>query len=124
MREFRILPQSSTGKGHFVLSEIINLLFVPIISLYIVFRQKGWPQRFSPELIMRWCIFASANMLITKAIFKSINVFYPVVMDLAGVKYTFVAAAVAVLLPYMIDFMKKYVSIRVEIKGNEKGSEV
>lgn len=106
------------------MSEIINILFVPAISLGIVFRQKGLPQRFSPELIIRWCTFAVANMLITKTILKLIALFYPIVIDLAGSKYTFVAVVVAVLLPYIADFAKKYISIQVEIRANKKATEV
>lgn len=97
--------------------EFINLFFIPLIALLLHYRLRKW--KLVPSLLCftRYGIYAALTFLGAKLLSQVVNVFYALQLPPDRGAYTVFAVPVAIVLPYAIEFVQKY--LHVEMLSDE-----
>ena len=104
-----------------LLVSFINLFFVPVICLHMHRRTVIRAELSAGELFLRYCIFTALNLPLTRVFIMLIEKVVGSQIDLSSAYYTIAAIVSAVLLPWSIALVRKYVQIRFEVKKHEEG---
>ena len=96
---------------------LMNLLFVPMITMYICYSRKKEKLVFSFAFAVKYCIVTVLIFLFAKLLSQLVNVFYPLALPLDRAPYTLFAVPVALVLPYLIEFIQKYVHFKIKVEG-------
>ena len=99
---------------------LINLFFVPVISLQIHRRTVIHTELSGKELFIRYCLYTVLNILPTRGILWAMGILLRVSTLMSSAWYTVAAILSAVVLPWIILLVRKFISIRFEVKKNEK----
>lgn len=103
------------------LVSIINLFFVPMVSLTIhqrtVRKQNASCKR---DLIMQYCVYTALNVPAVKTIATIIRLIGGRAFGAASGFYTLAGLAVAAMLPWAVVLIRKFFSVTFEVKRNEK----
>ena len=102
------------------LVSFINLFFVPVICLYIHRRTVIRVPLNGGELFLRYCIFAVLNLPLTRVFIMLIEKIVGSQIAISSAYYTIAAIVSAVLLPWGVALIRKYVHVRFEVKKHEK----
>ena len=102
------------------LVSLINLFFVPVICLQIHRRTVIRVELSAGELFLRYCIFTVLNLPLTRVFIMLMEKIVGSQINLSSAYYTIAAIVSAVLLPWSIALVRKYVQIRFEVKKHEK----
>ena len=105
------------------MSEVVNLFCVPCLSLYIYYSRKKEEPEFSAKLILQYGIVTAIICAISKAIYKLYCIFFSDTYSLGGIEYAVISLIIAVILPIAYEFLKKYISVHVEVVEDEPEQE-
>jgi len=97
----------------------INLFFVPILPLYLIYRKKQKPLAFGLELLFQYCIISACNIPLTKVFIFLAKKLGGVFVSIDSGYYTLAALGAGFLLPRLYAFFKT-VRIEVEVRKNEE----
>ena len=99
--------------------ELFNLFVVPTICVAVFYRRSEKSViRFL--LIKDYCVSMVAVANISFVVLKMSELSIGIGAEIDSQVYTLVATFVAFVLPYIYEVLKKYISIRCEIKINEE----
>lgn len=108
----------------FSLIVLINLLFIPMISIYIHYKRNNEKISFTPTFAVKYCIFAVAVFLLAKIGAEFVSLFHDIAIPPVDAYYTIFAVPAAVVFPYLIEMFKKFrVKVKIENDSNEKNDE-
>lgn len=98
----------------------INLFFIPVISVYILYKLKKRDLKFGAEYISLYMLSCVAVMISTEGFFYLINLLFPVgVITTDSGLYSVVAVLAAVALPLIAKTFK----FEIKENGDEKTEE-
>ena len=100
--------------------EFLNVFLVPIISLVIYTRRFNKSMGWDVITFARWAIFSVVDTIVTYIMMKVLEFSVGIGAEISSQLYTIIACAVAFLLPYIVEFYKKYIDIRLEIKDKKQ----
>ena len=95
---------------------IVNLFFIPIIFVYTHWKLSKKQFVFSLELFFCYGSVVPILFCTTRILLSLVRSFILIEVHLNSSKYTLVAMFVAFLFPYLIEVLKKYISVTCEIK--------
>ena len=97
----------------------LNIFMIPVISLSIFSRRSHEPLTADMWTLVRYCLFAIGVSIGTYFVLQVIKIAVGIEPLVESHLYTIIAAAVAFILPYIVEICKKYIEIRCEIKKKE-----
>lgn len=101
-----------------VYMEFINLFFIPIISVYIMYNRKQVNEM--AKIIMLYGIMVVTIAISSDMLGNILNKITGFDFSREGTKYGFLAIAVAMVIPYISEILKKSIKLNLEItKKNE-----
>ena len=107
-----MLTETSLG-----LISAINYFFVPVISLRIYGMRHKIKWVFSAELFYLYALMCVINLPAGRVAVTLVErLFYTTQILADSTRYTIVAIAVAIVIPYAIEVVEKLIKIEVEIK--------
>lgn len=95
--------------------EIINLFFVPFITLYIVKKRKSEEMAFELKIISEYAIYAIEIAIISFLCMKITGVLFGIDASTTSQVYTVVSSVIAFVMPYIHEIIQKYIKIRLEV---------
>lgn len=102
-----------------VFSELINLFFVPAISVYIMYNRKQISD--NVKMVLLYVVMVVANTIIGDVLGTILNKILGLDFSREGVKYGFMAIIIAIAIPYIVEIWKASINLNLEItKKNEK----
>lgn len=104
----------------FNLIVLINLLFIPMISIYIHYRRNNEKIAFTPSFAVKYCIFAVAVFLIAKIAAEFVSLFHDIAIPPVDAYYTVFAVPAAIVFPYLIEMFRKF-RVKVKIENDSDG---
>ncbi|MBQ7288917.1 MAG: hypothetical protein IJW78_04225 [Clostridia bacterium] len=99
---------------------IINLFFIPIISLYIYIKKNNKALRFSFENFCIYAVLVATSSILNKALVVVINLVSGKMIYIASSYYTLIGLVTAVFIPIIYEIITKYISVRVKEKKNDE----
>ena len=99
---------------------LINLFFLPLITIYIYFRRVGRDFVFSCENLCIYTVLTAVISILCKAATVIVNLIFKVYISPCSSYYTLIGVAVAAAAAFLIELLSKYVSVRIEDNGNDK----
>lgn len=102
---------------------LINLFFVPMITLYIYYARRKEKLTLSFPFLVKYCITAVLVFLFAKLLSQFVNIFYPIALPTDRAPYTLFAVPVAVALPLLIEFVQKYFHLNIKIESKNDAHE-
>lgn len=100
---------------------ILNLFFVPFISMLIYYRRKKKEYKFSELFFMQYAIFCVVISTITKIFTVVFRKWLLIEIGVDSSYYTAIAIVVAYVLPYIIEVWQKNVNIICNITVSDEG---
>lgn len=94
---------------------IINLFFVPTITMKILYKRSGKCCHFDGQFMMQYAIYCTFISMITKILVVVIRKFMTINIEVDSSYYTPVAILVAFVLPYIIEIVKKNIQVQCSI---------
>ena len=94
---------------------IINLFFVPMITMRNLYKRSGKCSRFDGQFMMQYAIYCIFISMITKILVVVIGKFMTINIEVDSSYYTPVAILVAFVLPYIIEMVKKNIQVQCSI---------
>lgn len=98
----------------------VNVFVLPLISLYIYMKRQDKQLLFTFENVCIYSIFLAVGLVFNKGISIVIRIFFAKNIDLNFTVYTMVGIVIFALLPIVFEIVKKYFSVKLEVKKNEK----
>lgn len=98
----------------------LNLFLVPMISICFYYSRRKEKLNFSLLFVIRYAIMTVSVFLITRFIFKFLKLFFSFTLEMGGVLYTLGAVCVALVLPFVVEFIQKYISVKVKVATHEE----
>lgn len=92
----------------------INLFFVPVVSLYLLYNKSGKPLKASLELLAQYCIAAACNVPAAKVFIFLAKKIADVHISIDSGYYTLAALTSAVLLAWLF----RNVHMEITAKGD------
>ena len=111
--------KGAVNMSEFLVS-FLNLFFVPVICLHIHRRTVIRVPLNGGELFLRYCIFAVLNLPLTRVFIMLIEKIVGSQIAISSAYYSIAAIVSAVLLPWGVALIRKYVHVRFEVKKHEK----
>lgn len=105
--------------GMNVLIGIINLFVAPFISVGIYASRMGLEKKFSFYIAMLYASFTPMNMLCTQVALWIAKRVLGTKISQGTVKYTVFAVAAAVILPFAVEMLKKYIKADCTIEKKD-----
>lgn len=96
----------------------VNVLFVPVISLWLYEKQENRPLQPTLELLFRYCVFAALNIPAAR-VFVVLAALAHVTIVVDSGYYTIAALISAVLLPYAYIILTK-IHVEIEVSRHDK----
>lgn len=96
--------------------ELVNLLFIPVLSLHIQYRRQNKPLEKSVSTLCDYAIWVVADLIacaVSMIILKKAVGIGPTPDSLT---YSIINFVFAIILPYLHEIIRKYFEINVEIK--------
>ena len=96
---------------------IVNIFFVPAISLYLSAYCLSGKQdtALTGKHFLQYCIFTAVNLPVTKIMLKAVSMVFGSAFSIASTYYTIIAAISAVILPCLAKLLEKSSQIHVEL---------
>ena len=95
----------------------INLFFVPVVSLYLIYRRKKKSIVKSMEMLLHYCILTACNIPAAKVFVFLIKFLFKKQISIDSGYYTLAALISAVLMAWI------YLNIRIEIVVEKRNRE-
>lgn len=99
---------------------IINLFFVPMISMMICYRRKNKEYKFNAQFFMPYSIYCVSIPTITKIFLVLLKNKGGIDIGVDSSYYTAFAMVVAYVLPYLVEIWQKNISIKCSISVDEE----
>ncbi len=97
----------------------INLFVVPNIGVFIFYRRYKKEFKFSMEWCCWYAVFNVLNYLMSQIFVKIIDKLCHIVIQIEMSKYTVIALAMCVILPFLIEAVDKYFQVKVVVSLRE-----
>ena len=101
----------------------MNLFFIPMITMYIYYARKKEKLVFSFSFAVKYCIVAVLVFVFAKILSQLVNLFYPLALPPDQAPYTLFAIPAACILPFLIEFVCKYVHFKIKVEENKDEEE-
>lgn len=101
---------------------IINLFFVPMISMMICYKKKNKEYKFNEEFFVPYSIYCVFISTFTKFFVVIIREWLSVDISVDSSYYTAIAIVVAFALPYTVEILQKNIEIKYSIISKEESS--
>lgn len=98
----------------------INIFILPLISLYVYSKRGGKELFFTFENVCRYSVFLSIGSICNKAITTIIRTVFTAEINVYSSYFTVIGVFTFVLLPIIFEIVKKYFSIKIEVKNEKK----
>lgn len=98
----------------------INYFFIPVVSLHIYCKRREIAWKCSFELFYQYIVMCLLNLVIGRICASVVERFTSVSVLAESTKYTMLALVVAVVLPYVIEVLEKFVKVDVEVTKEKK----
>lgn len=98
----------------------INFFFLPAVALRLRWKRTGRHLAFSADALVSYCSWTVGVLLLTKAFTLFAGAVLSCEITPDSVKYTLVSLAAAVILPFAVEFVEKYVGAKVTIEKSEE----
>lgn len=98
---------------------LLNLFFIPMITVYLRYARTGRTMGFSLAFLVKYAVITVLVYAGTKIIAKMAGAILPVILTPDRTTYTICAIFVAVLLPYIYEFLQKYLHFQVKVEKNQ-----
>lgn len=102
----------------------INYFFIPVVSLRIYSKRHDIAWKCSFELFFQYVVMCLLNLPVGRVCAAVVEKLTSVRVLADSAKYTLLALAAAIVLPYVIEVLEKFVKVDVEVtkeKRREKG---
>ena len=99
--------------------EIVNVLFVPVIPMFIWDKRNVIQVGKDISTIMKYCIVVVLNVIATYVAMTAFKFTIGIGAETNSALYTVVSAIVAFCMAYLYEILKKYTSIKVVMKENK-----
>lgn len=99
---------------------LINLFFVPVVLIVILYRRQARKPAFSLELLFDYCIAVACNIPVTKLFVVLFRLVTGMQLSMESSYYTVLALLSAALLPYVLEFLRKSFQVRCVITENDE----
>ena len=99
---------------------IVHVFFLPMIAIYVSFKRKGESIKLNGDFLVKYCIYTSVLVTISKIITSVIFFITNIRIKIDSTYFAIISIFVAVL-PYIIDFIKKNISVRFELQKLNAG---
>lgn len=99
---------------------IINLFFLPVITMYIYLKRCSKKLMFSFENLCIYAALVPVNSVVNKAAVVIIKAVTGKTFELHSSYYTLIGIITGVLIAFVFEIATKYISIRIEEKKNEQ----
>lgn len=106
----------------FLPTTLINLFFVPLLSLYLYYKRRGQPIAPSLELLFQYCLVVSFNQGLARIIAAYVSRLTGIVFSLDSAQYTLITILSAWLL-FMVYVITKYLNLEVNVSNVEEHRE-
>ena len=101
---------------------LVNLIFVPVISLYWIYKKKGKSIVRNMELLFQYCIATACNIPLAKAFTVIIGKITGKQIFLDSGYYTAAALASAVIIAWIyLNIRIEIIPAKAEVQGTEAG---
>ena len=94
-----------------------------MISVHIYCKRNNVRPVLSASSVVRYCIFTVAVFLTAKLGAEFVSIFYTLAIPPVDAYYTIFAVPAAVIVPFAVEFFRKYLRPRVKIEKNEDEKE-
>ncbi len=111
--------------GNDIMNELIavvNIFFVPAISVLICERRNTIKIRAGFEVAMYWAVFIVSNVLVYYVANKCVNIILSKTIGIDQLKCTVMMTVFALIIPYVLDILQKAfpkVQFRAEKRENQ-----
>lgn len=95
---------------------LLNLFFIPMITVYIRYARTGQAMKFSLFFLVKYAVITVLVFVGTKVVGMMAGAILPLVLTPDRATYTVCAVVVAVVLPYIYEFFHKYLHFRVKVE--------
>ncbi len=98
----------------------INILFLPLISLYIYFERQNKQLQFSLYALCVYAVFAVFNSMVCKAILSGVRFVFDKDISPTSSYYTAFGVLVCVALAFLLEILKNHFSISIKKRDNDE----
>lgn len=98
---------------------LLNLFFIPMITVYIRYARTGQAMKFSLSFLVKYAVITVLVFVGTKVVGMMAGAILPLVLTPDRAAYTVCAIVVAVVLPYIYEFFHKYLHFRVKVEKRQ-----
>lgn len=99
----------------FQTAEIINLLFVPMLAIYLHYKRNGRALEPRIDLLVQYGVAAAFNFVLAKTLLSVVNRIVPTITSVDSAHYTVAALFSAWLLPRLYAVARN-VSVKIEVE--------
>lgn len=99
---------------------LINLFFLPAITMYIYFKRSGRALSFSCENLCIYLVLTAALSVLCKIVIALIKLASGFYISPCSSYYTLLGIAVAAAFAILLELISKYISVRIEETSNGK----
>ena len=95
---------------------LINLFCIPMISMMVYYKRNNKEYRVNGEFLFRYGVYTALIPTISKVIVIITRKWFSLEFDVDSSYYALIATIIAVLLPYLVEIVKKNLEVKVRIE--------
>lgn len=100
---------------------IVHVFFIPMISMMVYYKRNNKTLELNGEFLTRYAIYTSVVITISKMIASVLLKISNIRLKIDSTYFAVISIAVAFLLPYVYETLKKNIQIKCEIKNSKDG---